>query len=73
MKTLMSGSNRVQYPLFIPLAYIQKNIKTSHILLLIKHQNKPYIPTDKKTSNKTYTPTDKMQKFSDQDVYVSLL
>ena len=62
MKTLMSGSNRVQYPLFIPLAYIQK-----------KNQNKPYIPTDKKTSNKPYSSTDKVQKFSDLDVYVSLL
>ena len=62
MKTLMSGSNRVQYPLFIPLAYIKK-----------KHQNKTYTPTDKKTSDKPYTPTDKVQKFSDLDVYVSLL
>ena len=38
-------SNRVQHPLFIPLAYIQK-----------KRQNKPYTPTDKKTSKQAIYP-----------------
>ena len=35
-------SNRVQHPLSIPLAYIQK-----------KHQNKPYTPTDNHTQKKS--------------------
>ena len=38
-------SNRVQHPLFVPLAYMQK-----------KRQNKPYTPTDEKKVKTSHVP-----------------